>query len=236
MQEYLWNGVSMQNPQGRFRLGTDSMVLADFAHPGKNARVCDLGCGEGAIGLMLLASNPTLSVTGIEIQEASARLAEENIRKNDLGGRFSVICGDLRQIRGLLPANGFTCVVSNPPYFPADSIPPEEEALAIARTEICCTPDDLCEAAAWLLTSGGTFSLVHKPERLADLICSLRQKRMEPKRLQFVRHSPHSRRSLLLLEAVMDGKPGLTVLDDLILHNDDGTPTGDFCRIYHKEA
>ncbi len=234
MEEYLWNGVTMQNPEGRFRLGTDSMVLADFVKPGKNARVCDLGCGSGAIGLMLLASHPVISVTGVEIQPDAARLAEENIEVNGLADRFSVVCGDLREIRALLPANGFSCVVSNPPYYPVGSIPPEEDAMAIARTEVCCTPEELCAAAAWLLSSGGTFCLVHKPERLADLIFSLRSHRLEPKRLQFVRHSTASRRSLVLLEAALDGKPGLTVLDDLILHNHDGTPTGDFCRIYHR--
>lgn len=234
MEEYLWNGVTMRNPHRRFRLGTDSMVLADFANPGKNARVCDLGCGSGAIGLMLLASHPDISVTGVEIQADSAALALENAAMNKLESRFSVLCGDLRQIRTLLPANGFSCVVANPPYYKANSILPEDQAMAIARTEVCCTPDDLCAAAAWLLSSGGSFSLVHKPERLTDLMVCLRQNRLEPKRLQFVRHSPSARRSLMLLETVLDGKPGLTVLEDLILHNDDGTPTGDFCRIYHR--
>jgi len=234
VEEYLWNGVTMRNPDRRFRLGTDSMVLADFARPGKNARVCDLGCGSGAIGLMLLASHPDISVTGVEIQADSAALAVENAGINKLESRFSVLCGDLRQIRTLLPANGFSCVVANPPYYKANSIPPEDQTMAIARTEVCCTPEDLCSAAAWLLSSGGSFSLVHKPERLTDLMVCLRQNRLEPKRLQFVRHSPSARRSLVLLEAVLDGKPDLTVLEDLILHNDDGTPTGDFCRIYHR--
>jgi len=234
MEEYLWNGVTMQNPDGRFRLGTDSMVLADFARPGKNARICDLGCGSGAIGLMLLASHPGISVTGVEIQTESAALAAENITRNGLAQRFSVLQGDLRQIRTLLPANGFSCVVANPPYYKVNTVPPEDEAMAIARTEVCCTPEALCAAAAWLLSSGGSFCLVHKPERLTDLLVCLRQNRLEPKRLQFVRHSPSARRSLVLLEAVLDGKPDLTVLDDLVLHNHDGTPTGDFCRIYHR--
>ena len=170
MQEYLWNGITMHNPKGRFRLGTDSMVLADFVRPKKVARICDLGCGSGAIGLMLLASDPGAHVTGVELQHDAACLAEENRRQNRLEDRFRVLTGDLRQIRTLLPANSFTCVVSNPPYFPANSIPPESEAMAIARTEVCCTPEDLCAAAEWLLSTGCSLC-VTAPRPAAVLCC-----------------------------------------------------------------
>lgn len=106
--------------------------------------------------------------------------------------------------------------------------------MVIARTEKCCTPDDLCAAAKWLLTSGGTFSIVHKPDRLIDLVFAMRKHSLEPKTLQFVRHSSDSRRSLVLLRAVLNGKPGLTVADDLILYEKDGTPTEECRRIYHR--
>lgn len=231
-QEIFWNGVSMKNPENAFRLSTDSMVLAHFAAPPKGARICDLGCGSGALSMMLLATDPTASVTGVEIQQSQARLAEENGRENGFSA-FTVVQGDLREIRQLLPANSFSCVVSNPPYFPANSVPPQDPSLAIARTEIACTPEDLCIAARWLLTSGGSFSLVHKPDRLADLFVALRQNKLEPKKLQFVRHEPTSRRSLVLIKAVLDGKPGLDIPDDLILYHPNGTPTEDCRRIYH---
>jgi len=232
-QEILWNGVRMENPKESFRLGTDSVVLADFAKPAKGAKVCDLGCGSGAISMMLLANDPSLCVTGVEIQPELAALADDNGKSNGFS-RFTAICGDLRNIRELLPANGFSCVVSNPPYFPADSLLPQDASLALSRTEITCTPDDLCAAAKWLLTSGGSFALCHKPERLADLIFSLREHNLEPKRLQFVRHSEKSKRSLVLIRSVLDGKPGLDICDDLILYNSDGTPTEDCRRIYHR--
>ena len=231
-QEILWNGAAMENPEGSFRLGTDSVVLADFAKPPKGAAVCDLGCGNGAISMMLLASDPTLAVTGIELQPALSDLAAQNAKANGFDG-FSAVCGDLRNIRELLPAGSFTCAVSNPPYFPADSLAPQDESVALSRTEIACTPDDLCAAAKWLLTSGGSFCLCHRPERLADVIFALRSHNLEPKVLQFVRHSATSKRAFLLLRSVKDGKPSLSILDDLILYNPDGTPTEDCRRIYH---
>ena len=231
-KETLWNGAGIENPESSFRLSTDSVVLADFAAPPKNAKVCDLGCGGGAISMMLLATDPTISVTGVEIQPELSALSAKNAADNGFS-QFTALCGDLREIRTLLPANEFCCVVSNPPYYPANSLAPQSESLALSRTEIACTPDDLCAAAQWLLTSGGTFSLVHKPERLADLIFAMRSHHLEPKKLQFVRHNETSRRSLLLLQAVLDGKPGLQIADDLILYHPDGSPTEDCRRIYH---
>lgn len=234
MQETLWNGVVLKSGNGVFPLGTDSFLLADFARPKKGARAADLCCGSGAVGLMLLASDPTLSVMGVELQKEAADLARRNGEENDFTAQFSVLHGDVKEIRALAPANCCSLVTANPPYFPAGSLPPQSSAMAIARTEAACPPDSLCAAAAWLLTSGGKFCLVHRPERLADLIFALKSHRLEPKRLQFVRHKKESRRSLLLLEAVLDGNSGLTLEEDLVLYEDDGTETEACRRIYHR--
>ena len=234
-EETLWNGVRMQNPENAFRLSADSVVLADFAAPEPGETLCDLGCGTGALMLMLLANDPTLRAVGLELQEDAAALAAENLRRNGFDDR-RVLTGDLRRIRDLLPANSFRRVVSNPPFFPADSLPPKSETLALSRTEKACTPEALCAAASWLLTSGGHFCFVHRPERLASLIVCLDRYRFAPKRLRFVRHQPQSRRSLVLLDAVLDGGVGLSCEDDLILYHPDGTPTDDCRRIYHQNG
>ena len=233
MGETFQNGITMDNPRHLFRLGTDSMVLADFASPRKNGAVCDLGTGTGAVALLLLAQQPELHVTGVELQEEFAAAARKNAEENGLEGRFTVLTGDLRQIRSLLPANGFRTVVSNPPYFPANSLAPKDERLALARTEKGCTADQLCAAAAWLLQSGGAFCFCHRPERLAELIFHLKTHRLEPKRLRFVRHDAKTARSLFLMEAVLDGKPGHKIEDDLLLY-ENGEPTEEFRRIYHQ--
>ena len=228
--EILWNGIEMEN--GGFPLGTDSVACAWFARIPAKSKVCDLGCGNGAISLMLLASDPTLQVTGIELQPNFAALAKENAERNNLS--FSVLQGDLRQIRELLPAGSMDCVVSNPPYFPVGSGFAAKGNLSAARSEETCTLSQLCEAAAWLLRTGGRSFLVHRPERLADLIWHLRSNQLEAKRIRFVRHTQQSPVSLVLLEARKGGKPGLSYEQDLILFDEIGE-TPEYKHMYHHD-
>ena len=235
--DWLWPGGGRYvYDEAAFRPGTDTFLLGAFPKLWRGARVCDLGCGCGALGLLLLAKCETLQVTGVEIQEPAARCAAENAAQNGLS-QFSVLHGDLREYRTLLPANGFDIVVSNPPYYPVSGgAAPEKLPLAIARSEVCCTLSDLCACAAWCLRFGGSFFLVHKPERLTDLLVTLRENRLEPKRLQFVRHHPEASVSLVLVEARSGAKPGLTLQNDLILYTSSGEKTADYKRLYHEET
>lgn len=156
--------------------------------------------------------------------------------QNGLSDRLRILCGDLREHRTLLPHSSFDAVVSNPPYYPAGSGGVSDSpALAAARTELFCTLDDLCACAAWLLRSGGRFFVVHKPERLAELICALSRRRLEPKRLRLVRHQAGGSVSLVLLEARLDGRPGLQFDPDLCLYDASGAESADFRRIYHHQ-
>lgn len=229
--EVLWNGVCMED--GEFRLGTDSVACAWFAHFPKGSRVCDLGCGSGAISLMLLASDPTLTLTGIELMPEAAKIAADNARRNNLS--FHVIQGDLRQIRTYLPAGSMDGVISNPPYFPVGSGLVAKGALAQARSEETCTLPQLTAAMGWLLKTGGKAVLVHRPERLAELIWYLKQENLEPKRIRFVRHRQESPVSLVLLDARKGGKPGLNYERDLILFDDHGE-TEEYQHMYHRHT
>ena len=234
--EFFQNGIRFVSSPGQFSLGTDAMVLADFAEPEPGAEVCDLCAGCGAVGLLLLAKEPGLTVTAVELQEEACRAARENAVANDLTERLRVVQGDLRQIKGLLPASGFRCVVCNPPYYPVGAgFAAKDRALAVARTELCCTLADVCAAAAWLLRTGGSFFLVHRAERIADAICSLREAGLEPKRLRLVRHSPKDGYSLVLCKAVLGGRPGVQCLPELVLFEEDGSPSGEYRRIYHMK-
>jgi len=126
-------------------------------------------------------------------------------------------------------------VVCNPPYYPADSgYVTQDAALRIARSEISCTLEDICQAASYLLRWGGSFCLVHKPERLTDLLCTMRQTAMEPKRLRFVCKTGADAPSLILVEGRRGGKPGLQIEPPLLLQNVDGSPSAELDSIYFR--
>lgn len=236
MEELLFGTIRMHIPDAQFCLSTDSMVLADFCRLPPRARVLDLGCGCGALGLLLLGAAPEILADGIEIQPDAARQAAQNAEENGLAGRFRVFCGDLRQMPPEIAPGSYDCAVSNPPYYPPGSGHlRREDSLSIARSELLCPLDALCAAAARALRWGGRFFLVHKPERLTDLLCALRAARLEPKRIRFVRHRAGSPVSLVLLESRLGGRPGLQYEPDLVLYEPDGSASADCRRIYHRQ-
>lgn len=190
-------------PEGVFPLGGDALALGEFATVKPRWKVCDLGTGSGVLLLLLARREASLDLYGVERDELSARTARENLARNGLLG--AILHGDLRQVD--LPAGQFDLVVSNPPYFPVGS----GASSGPARSEEFCTLDELCAAAARLVKNGGRFALCHRPERLADVICTLRAHGLEPKRMKLVSHGPGYPPSLLLVEAVRQGRSGLTI-------------------------
>jgi tRNA1(Val) A37 N6-methylase TrmN6 len=235
MSETLWDGGPiLEQASGVFPMGTDSILLADFARPGKRDRILDLGTGSGILPVLLLSRQAQCTALALEIDPAACDLARRNLAQNQLSQRGSVLEGDLRDHRQLLKAGGFDLTVSNPPYFSRHSGPPAGNGLRDARGEHCCTLSQLCQAAAWATRWGGRFCLVFRPERLAELICALRENSLEPKRLRPVHHARSSPVNLVLLEARRGGNPGLTWEDDLYLYHPDGTETPELRRIYHR--
>lgn len=190
-------------PEGVFPLGGDALALGEFASLRPGWRVCDLGTGSGALLLLLARREKNLSLHGIERDPLSVQTARDNLTRNSLPGE--ILCGDLKQ--PLLPAGQFDLVISNPPYFPVGS----GTSGGPARSEEFCTLDELCAAAGRLVKNGGRFALCHRPERLADVVCALRGHGLEPKRMKLISHSPAHAPSLLLIEAIRQGRPGLVI-------------------------
>ena len=194
-----------------FPLGADTLALGAFASVRRGDRVCDLGCGAGALLLLLAGRAEGLTLAGVEQDPADAALARRNLADNRLAGEIHT--GDVGALSRALPAGGFSLVVSNPPYF----VPGRGAAGGPARTEGACGLEDWCAAAGRLVKNGGRFALVHRPERLADLFAALRGVGLEPKRLRLVQHGPDKPPSAALVEAVRQGRPGLAVLPALLL-------------------
>lgn len=226
--EQLPNGYTLDICDGAFPLSTDSMVLSHFVRLPKNARVLDLGSGCGTLGLLLCASDPACQVTGVELDNAAHDAALENIRRNALDGRMKSICADLRTLPTEF-SGGFDICVSNPPYFSGG---PVSQATPLARREDCCSARDLFRAAARVLKYGGDFYLVHRPERLAELIARGAENGLEAKRLQLVRHREDRAVSLILLQFRKGGKPGL-ILEEAALFDRTNAPTPYYRSIYH---
>lgn len=223
--EYLSNAVTLDTAGGAFPLTTDSMLLADFVRLPKNAQVLDLGSGGGTLGLLLCARDASCCVTGVERSEKAHAVAAQNIARNGLQSRLISICGDLRQFSG----GPFHCCLSNPPYFSGG---PASKTHALARREDHCSCAELFTAAARNLKFGGDFFLVHKPERLAELIACGARENLEAKRLRLVRHKAGGEISLILLSFRKGGKPGL-VIDEVTLFDKDNNPTDFYKSVYH---
>lgn len=183
--ETLPNGITLSCPPGAFPLSTDSMALGHFVKLPRSARVLDLGSGCAALGLLLCARDSCCTVTGVELDPAAHLAAVENIRRNALSSRLESICADVRQVPSLFPAGSFSVCVSNPPYFSGGSA---SAAHPFARREDTCPPEALMKAASWALKFGGDFFLVHRTERLAQLICLAAREGLECKRLCLLRH------------------------------------------------
>lgn len=189
--------------EGVFPLGGDALALGAFASVKPGWRVCDLGTGSGVLLLLLARRAENLRLTGVERDLLSARTARNNLEANGLAGE--VVAGDLRAVP--LPAGGFDLVISNPPYFPVGS----GLSGGPARSEEFCSLEELCAAAGRLVKNGGRFALCHRPERLADVLCALRIHHLEPKRLRLASHAPDHPPSLLLVEGVKQGRPGVAI-------------------------
>ena len=229
--EYLPNGYTLSVCPGAFPLSTDSMCLAHFVRLPKNAKVLDLGSGCGTLGLLLCSRDPLCSVTGLELSEAAHLKAEENIRRNELQHRMESICTDLRSVSEAFSPGCFDVCISNPPYFTGG---PASKDTPLARRDDFCTIPELMAAAAWALKYGGDFFLVHKPERLAELITCAAAHRLEAKRLCLLRHREDGPVALILLHLRKGAKPGLT-WEEISLHHLDGTPTEQYSKIYHTD-
>lgn len=212
--------------------GTDAILLASFASIKRKDVACDMGTGCGIIPL-IWCKGQTNSVTAIDIQPKAVSQLQKSIDLNLIEGRITPVECDLRNLKGKVESGTFDLVTMNPPYKPVGAgIESISEAERIARHEVTCTIDDAVSAAAKMLKFGGRFCMCHRPERLCDIIVSMRQGGIEVKRIRFVCEKEGKAPWLVLVEGKRGSKSSVTVEKNLIMKNQDGTPTEEFRSMF----
>lgn len=212
--------------------GTDAILLANFASLKRKDIACDMGTGCGIIPL-IWCKGVTNEIYAVDIQPKAIAQLEKSLELNSIEGRIKPVVCDLRSIKDYLPQGSFDLVTMNPPYKPVGTgIESLSEAERIARHEVTCTVDDAVRAAAQLLKYGGRFCMCHRPERLSDIIVSLRANALECKKIRFVVERQGRAPWLVLVEGKRGGKSGVTVMPELVMKDESGSPTDEFRAMF----
>ncbi|MGO5337238.1 tRNA1(Val) (adenine(37)-N6)-methyltransferase [Bilifractor sp. LCP19S3_H10] len=229
----LQNGFFIIQGQKSFRYGIDAVLLSGYAKVKPGEKVLDLGTGTGILPILLAAKTPGRSFTGLEIQKESADMARRSVALNHLNDRISIVQGDIREAVSIFGAASFDVAVSNPPYMIGrHGLTNPDPAVAIARHEILCSFRDVAEQTSRILTDRGRFYLIHRPFRLAEIMCTLKEYRLEPKRMRLVYPFADKEPNMVLLEACKNGNPRIRVEKPLIVYERPGVYTREIREIY----
>lgn len=229
-------GLSIIQHPGRFCFGIDAVLLAEFARALPGEKVMDLCSGTGIIPILMTSRSAGAAYQALEVQAESADMAARSVLGNHLENLITVTCGDLKDVP--TACNGrFDVVTVNPPYAKLPSGKANAtDAKSIARHEVLCTLDDVLDCAARLLKSKGKLFICYRPTRLADLLCAMRERKLEPKRMRFVHPKKDSEPNIVLVEGIKDAASELRVLPPLVVYDDHQNYTAEIYRIYQGEA
>ena len=215
------------------RFNTDTILLANFSMPKKNDRAVDLGSGCGTIPLIWSRENRAEKIYSVEIQKDACNMIERSIILNNLQDKLEIINGDIKALDDKLPKGYFDLVVCNPPYKEiGKGIVSNKKGECIARHECACSLDDITATASKLLQFSGRFCLCLRPSRLCDVILSMRNAKLEPKRLRFVHQRKEKEPKLFLIEGRKGAKPELRVMPPLYLEDESGNCSVEMKKIY----
>ena len=227
------NGYRIIQKKGGFCFGMDAVLLSGFARVREGGAALDLGTGTGIIPILLEAKTEGRYFAGLEIQEEFAEMAARSVRLNGLEGRVEIVRGDLREASRIFGRASFDVVTSNPPYMnDSHGLKNPELPKAIARHEVLCPLEDVCREAAALLKPGGSFFMVHRPHRLAEIISTLKAHKLEPKRMKLVHPFVDRDANMVLLEAVRGGRSMMKVEAPVIVYREPGVYSEEIYTIY----
>lgn len=226
----------IQNTKG-FCFGIDSVILSDFAkNIKKGSKVVDLGTGTGIIGLLLCKKTELKEIVGVEIQKEVAEMANRSIKLNKLEDKFKILNTDINKIfeDKLLEKNKFDVVVMNPPYKEKGTGKINEvDSKIISRHEVKATLSDFIKVASNLLKDKGEIYIVHKPERMPDIIQKMRENKIEPKEIKTVYSNKKTEASLILIKGIKGAKKFFKILEPLYIYEENGEYTKEIKEIYN---
>ncbi len=216
-----------------FSFSLDSMLLANFIDTSKAQKIIDLGTGNAPIPLFLTLKT-NAKIYGIEIQEEPFDLAQRSVELNHLENQITIIKDDLKGIYKKLGANTFDIVCSNPPYFKVSdtSIINKNDTLTIARHEVKANVNDIIEEASKLLVDGGKLYIIHRIERMPEIIKLLENKNFGIKRMQLIYPKEDGNAYMFIIESKKNKKTDLKIIKPLVVHNN-GRYTDEVLKIFN---
>lgn len=220
-----YNDLRIVQESDMFCFSLDSVLLPQFVTINlKEKKILDIGCGNAPMPL-ILSTRTKAKITGVEIQKEIFELAKKTIEINNKKDQIEIIHGDIKELYKDWESDCFDVIVCNPPFFKLNkhSRLNISDQRKLARHEITLKLEDIMIVSKKLLKNNGTLAIVHRPERLIDIITLMRENNIEPKKIQFVYPKVGCEANILLIEGRKNGKPGLKILHPLITHNNDGS-------------
>lgn len=226
----------IQNKEG-FCFGIDSILLTDFAKEIKeNSTIIDLGTGTGIIGILLSKKVDPSKIVGVEIQKEVYEMAKKSVTLNHLENKFEIVNANIKDIQNQLQIKTFDAVVTNPPYKKQGTgVTNENDKKLISRHEITASLEDFIKVSYKLLKDKGNLYMVHRPDRLVEIIELLRKYKLEPKRIRLVYPKEEKEANLVLIKASKNAKPFLKIDKPLYVYKEDGKYTDEILKIYGKK-
>ena len=226
----------VQNPKW-FSFSLDSVLLPNFVTLNKDVKnILDLGTGNAPIPMILSTLTDKATIYGIEIQKDIYDMALESININKLNERVKLINDDMKKLDQYFEPNFFDVIVSNPPYFKLEELSKknEDEHKTIARHEEKINLAELVAIAKKFLNNNGVFAMVHRTDRLIEIIEEMRKNNIEPKKIQLIYPKKNTNSNMVLIEGKKNGKPGLIIKEPLFIHDDNGEYLDDIKKLFFR--
>ena len=224
----------IQDPE-EFCFGIDAVLLSAFAKGKRNETVLDLCTGSGVIPILMEAKTKASLFYGVEIQPDAAERASRSVKLNGLEEKITIYQADIKNLSGLFLPDSVSVITCNPPYMDTSGgLHNQSYKMAVAKHEILCRLEDVIACAEMYLKPCGRFYMIHRPGRITDILCLMRQYGIEPKILRFVQPYANKAPTMLLVEGKKGGHPGIKVLEPLIVYNEDKTYTEEILSLYNE--